>query len=359
VSDLVRSILEQRERRLSGELVQAISGWLDGERELGRSPQPSSLFYRYVPQVSGAALEQRSGDLLRLALKAHLRSAGWVHDPRREFDEVGLTLPFWICQQIGIDPYVFLWDVAAEFGAEVAQLVEGQYPAIERTLAKKGGPTRRNRYVAVRLVGGRGDFEPCWDFDQHEREVDYVKGMVEMLIDGVGKVRELEGPEAAERMVRRTTHPELEGMTWFGGLPAPEGMAIWEDVDALAGVRADLDRIVVTGAAAVPPPAELVGAYVREKATSVARHGSEESLRQGLAAALLGEESLVALLGHAVWYFEGPTGAARVDRAIRELPPGLAEGRALRGEHLVRDVLPGGVVLTGLYTGLKYSDPFV
>jgi hypothetical protein len=359
MSDLARSVLEQRERRLSAELIRSISDWLDREREIGKFPLPHELFSRYVPQIAGEALEKRSRDLLRLVVKGDLRSAAWVHDPRRETDSVSLTLPFWIGQQIGIDPHPFIWEVSTEFGAEIAQLVEAEFPVIENALADNGGPLRRIRQVPVRLVGGRIDFEPCWDFDDYQEMVDYVTWTIENLPVEVERVRKLEGRAAAARMANERTRPDLGRMDWFGGSPAPEGMAIWDDVDPLADVRADLDRLVVTGAAAAPPSAELVRAYVREKATVVARHGSDESLRQGLAAALFGAEPLLALLGHAVWFFEGVTGADRVDRALRQLPSGLLGGRALSGQSLVGDVVPDGVVLTGPSGGLRYSDPFL
>lgn len=360
MNDLRMALLTNRERRLSVEIMDAICGWLDDLDELGPSVKPPGIFYRFIPQLAGTALERSSRALVRLVVKAHVRGAGWIHDFEREGDWSGLSIPVWVCRKLGIEPGPLLVDAASEFGGEFGRKVEERLAFVDELLAQSNGPLdHNNRYVAVRLVGGGVDLEPLWDREQHDWEVDYVARQVDSIIAGAAKMSELDGPEVGARRIELIRYPELDGMTWFGGRTAPSGMAIWDDTDLLADHRPGLDQVARSGlASSLDCPAEVAEAYVREMATDVARSGSVESLRYGLAVASLLGESMMAVMGHAVWWFEGVGGQARVDQILDDLPAVSTQESALRGLDLVCDRDLEGVVLTGLYTGLKYSAPF-
>ena len=362
MSDLVKSLLANQERRLSEESFVKIAGWVDGLREFGGAnlAAPSRIFQRFHSQAAGVAIQNQSTEHVRLLVKAHLQGAGWVHDPLKERDWVALTMPLFVSRQLGVDALEIFRSAASDYGKETEQMIVDFFPDVAQELDRNGGPVNNSgvSYVAVQLLGGIVDFEPVWNYDFHDDEIRRAENLISMLEGGARATRRERGPKAAVELVNSVTSPETTAMSWFSNKPAPAGFVTWGDADPIEKYRRDLDDVAAIGGDLTFRSADVIDAYVREKATDVARVGSEEKLKQGAAVAAHAGPEALRLLGHALWTYEGVQGADRFDKCISELPDSNTTESAIPpGRELVRDHELEGIVFTGLYTGMKYSRP--
>lgn len=304
-------------RRLSPAHMAAIEGWIDA------TPMPyqvegGAALGQFSNRMFGQALHNSDIRALRVAVSSISRLLSWPHDPRAS-DWKRLSLPAWVCAQIGIEwaPFVsgVLVDLAGRSPSDEASptAVMLRFPEVQSQVDDLLGqsllPSDGDRQWIPVWVDEQVEFARPWD-DAVDR-VDYFYRVATAQARTGGK------------WLRESSSPFDELGPWFEN-GKPEGVSLWSKrsrpspethhiVDDAAGRRRSAAPFGLTAH-------ELERAYIRDLGAELAAGADDEVLARTL---LVVTESVPQLMGvpfRAVHFWDASSAVTRIRSVARSLP---------------------------------------
>ena len=163
------SIEDQMARRalvLSAEHMVALEAWVRSEPVGGAGPPGDWILQRFLGQLCGRAVRDRSADDLRLATRAALRAGAWVGDTRGDRRWRLFSFVWFGATAIGLDPSSFLWRTVVDIDPELDEMLDRAMAAIRER--REPEDEEGAAHVAV-WRGAEVVYEPRWDAAGHER----------------------------------------------------------------------------------------------------------------------------------------------------------------------------------------------